>query len=86
MARPLLSARTLLLPSTALPLDTSPLSPLWSSNPMARSLTVKHEEKLGTSSLLNAFLFLAFAWMAGGALLASMNEAAAAGPDLTAAP
>lgn len=47
---------------------------------MARSLTVKHEEKLGTSSLLNAFLFLAFAWMVGGAFLASMNEASAAAP------
>lgn len=44
---------------------------------MARSLTVKHEEKLQTSSLLNAFLFLTFAWMAAGAFFASMGEAAA---------
>ena len=30
---------------------------------MARSLSVKHEEKPATSSLLNFFLILAFAWM-----------------------
>ena len=48
---------------------------------MARSLTVKHEEKLGTSSLLNAFLFLTFAWMAAGAFFASMSDAAAAPSD-----
>jgi hypothetical protein len=44
---------------------------------MARSLTVKHEEKLQTSSLLNAFLFLAFAWMIAGAFFASTAEASA---------
>ena len=38
---------------------------------MARSLVVKHEEKLGTSPLFNAFLVLALAWMVGGALLAN---------------
>jgi hypothetical protein len=37
---------------------------------MARSLTVKHEEKLGTSPLLNAFLVLALGWMAAAVLLA----------------
>jgi hypothetical protein len=42
---------------------------------MARSLTVKHEEKLGTSPLLNAFLVLALAWMFGGALIANAAPA-----------
>jgi hypothetical protein len=41
---------------------------------MARSLTVKHEEKVGTSPLLNAFLLLALAWMVGGAVLSSAGE------------
>ena len=41
---------------------------------MARSLVVKHEEKLGTSPLLNAFLLLAAGWMVVGALLASAGE------------
>jgi hypothetical protein len=31
---------------------------------MARSLTVKHEEKVSTSLLLNAFLLLAVLWLA----------------------
>jgi hypothetical protein len=44
-------------------------------NPMARSLVVKHEEKLGTSPLLNTFLFLALGWMVAGAILASMADA-----------
>jgi hypothetical protein len=43
---------------------------------MARSLVVKHEEKLGTSPLLNAFLLLALCWMAAGALLASGGDSA----------
>ena len=42
---------------------------------MARSLVVKHEEKLGTSPLLNAFLLLALGWMVAGAVLASTGEA-----------
>ncbi len=42
---------------------------------MARSLTVKHEEKAGTSPLLNAFLILALAWMIGGALIANAAPA-----------
>ncbi|MFH1469509.1 MAG: hypothetical protein ABIO70_34300 [Pseudomonadota bacterium] len=41
---------------------------------MARSLTVKHDEKLGTSSLLNVFLLLAFACL----LLGSIGVAASA--------
>ena len=53
---------------------------------MARSLVVKHEENLGTSSLLNAFLVLALAWMVGGAVLASMANAAAPSAGVTAAP
>lgn len=44
---------------------------------MARSLVVKHEEKPGTSSLLNAFLVLALAWMGLGAVLAWAGEPAA---------
>ena len=42
---------------------------------MARSLVVKHEENIGTSPLLNAFLVLALGWMIGGAVLASMGDA-----------
>jgi len=45
---------------------------------MARSLHVKHEEKLGTSPLLNTFLVLAVGWMMIGALLASAADAAPA--------
>ncbi|MFZ5478219.1 MAG: hypothetical protein ACOZNI_15740 [Myxococcota bacterium] len=48
---------------------------------MARSLVVKHEEKLGTSPLLNTFLFLALGWMVAGAILASMAEASPVSPD-----
>ena len=47
---------------------------------MARSLVVKHEEKLGTSSLLNSFLLLALGWMVVGAVLASMANAASPEP------
>lgn len=45
---------------------------------MARSLVVKHEEKPGTSALLNSFLFLALGWMVAGAVLAWMGESEAA--------
>ena len=48
---------------------------------MARSLVVKHEEKIGTSSLLNSFLVLAFGWMIVGAVLASMANAAPSGDE-----
>lgn len=41
---------------------------------MARSLNVKHEEKLGTSSLMNAFLVLALGWMVAGAFLANLAD------------
>lgn len=44
---------------------------------MARSLTVKHEEKLGTSPLLTAFLVLAFLWLAASALAAASSESPA---------
>lgn len=53
---------------------------------MARSLVVKHEEKLGTSSLLNSFLLLALGWMVAGALLAWMGEASAEPTAATAEP
>ena len=45
---------------------------------MARSLSVKHEEKPATSSLLNFFLVLAFAWMG----LAALASSFAANPDV----
>lgn len=38
---------------------------------MARSLQVKHEEKLGSSPLLNTFLVLAVGWMVLGVVLSS---------------
>jgi hypothetical protein len=41
---------------------------------MARSLNVKHEEKLGTSSLMNTFLALAAGWMIMGAFVANLAE------------
>lgn len=44
---------------------------------MARSLNVKHEETVGTSSLLNIVLAVVFGWMVLGAMLASMGEAVA---------
>ena len=46
---------------------------------MARSLSVKHEETPATSSLLNFFLVLAFAWMGMAALASSF--ASDANPD-----
>lgn len=53
---------------------------------MARSLVVKHEEKLGTSPLLNAFIVVALGWMIGGALLASVAAPADVQADSTLAP
>ena len=47
---------------------------------MARSLTVKHDEKPATSPLLNSFLLLAFGW-----LLLSGFAAANATTDATTA-
>ncbi len=41
---------------------------------MARSLTVKHEEKPSTTPLFTAFLLLACAWMAATALSAASAE------------
>jgi hypothetical protein len=38
---------------------------------MARSLTVKHEEKPATSLIMTAFLVLAIVWMAASAVFAS---------------
>jgi anti-sigma factor RsiW len=45
---------------------------------MARSLTVKHTEEPGTSSLLNAFLLLAFGWMMAGMLIGGLSSDAQA--------
>lgn len=41
---------------------------------MARSLTVKHEESTGTSSLFTAFLLLACAWLAAAAVSSASAE------------
>ena len=41
---------------------------------MARSLTVKHEEKPATSPLFTAFILLACAWMAATALSAASAD------------
>lgn len=41
---------------------------------MARSLTVKHEEKPTAFSLLTAFLILAFGWLALVAVLAAAGD------------
>ncbi len=50
---------------------------------MARSLTVKHEEKPSTTPLFTAFLLLACAWMAATALsAASAEETGASLPTL----
>jgi hypothetical protein len=38
---------------------------------MARSLTVKHEEKPATSLIMTAFLVLAVVWMTASAVFAS---------------
>lgn len=46
---------------------------------MARSLTVKHEEQPATSTLLNAFLLLAFAWLAVTAVVSAVAEPTSAG-------
>lgn len=40
---------------------------------MARSLIVKHEEAPATSSLLTAFLLLAFAWLGLSAVMAAAS-------------
>ena len=45
---------------------------------MARSMTVKHEEKLGTSPLFTAFLLLAFGWMAASAAFSATSDPATA--------
>ena len=44
---------------------------------MARSLTVKHTEAPGTSSLLNAFLLVAFGWLVASMLFGSDKRSAA---------
>ena len=42
---------------------------------MARSLTVKHEEKASTTPLFTFFLLLAFGWMAMTAFFSGPAEA-----------
>ncbi len=42
---------------------------------MARSLTIKHEEQITTSPLLNLFLLLTFGWMVVTAIAASTADA-----------
>lgn len=48
---------------------------------MARSLTIKHEEKPSTSYLLNFFLALAFGWL----MLSALAAAASSGEGVDAA-
>lgn len=52
---------------------------------MARSLTVNHREEPGTSSLLNAFLVLSFAWLFVGMLVSGAQAETAPSPDQGAA-
>lgn len=51
---------------------------------MARSLTVNHEEKPGTSSLLNFFLVLALGWMGLAAVASSFAGASDDAPEVAA--
>ncbi|MED5372457.1 MAG: hypothetical protein VX899_15695 [Myxococcota bacterium] len=51
---------------------------------MARSLTVKHTEKPGTSSLFNAFLILAAAWLGLSLLASAFVSEADAAPEASA--
>jgi len=44
---------------------------------MARSRTIKHTEKPGTSALLNAFLLIAFGWLVLSMLFAGADADAA---------
>ena len=53
---------------------------------MARSLTVKHEEKPSTSPLFTAFLLLAAAWMAASAVAEAGREAPTSSASLINAP
>jgi hypothetical protein len=53
---------------------------------MARSLSVKHEEKPATSSLFNFFLVLAFAWMGLAAAASSFASNAQSTAKTTVVP
>lgn len=53
---------------------------------MARSLTVKHDEKPSTSPLFTAFLLLAAAWMAASAVAEAGREPPAPSATLFDAP
>ncbi|MCB9742204.1 MAG: hypothetical protein H6741_18565 [Alphaproteobacteria bacterium] len=48
---------------------------------MARSLTVKHTETPGTSSLLNGFLVFAFGWLLISMLVAGATASPMDGPE-----
>ncbi|MCB9795716.1 MAG: hypothetical protein H6741_23730 [Alphaproteobacteria bacterium] len=48
---------------------------------MARSLTVKHTETPGTSSLLNGFLALAFGWLLVSMLVAGATASPVDAPE-----
>lgn len=52
---------------------------------MARSLVVKHTETPGTSSLLNAFLLVAFGWLVLSMVFSGVS-ASPAPAELPAAP
>lgn len=49
---------------------------------MARSLTIQHDEKPATSTLLNAFLLLAFGWLAMTAIVTAISEPVTAAPAI----
>ncbi len=49
--------------------------PAEKDTPMARSLTIKHEETASTSWIMTGFLALAFGWLAATAIFASTADA-----------
>lgn len=53
---------------------------------MARSMTIKQEEKPSTSPLFNLFFLLAFGWMALAAITSANAEVNATPVDTTAQP
>lgn len=67
-------------------LAASPGSPSLSSPkpPVARSLTVQHEENVSTSPLFTGFLLFAVAWLLIGGVIAAQLDAPADGVEVTA--
>ena len=49
--------------------------PRCKGHPMARSLTIKHEETASTSWIMTGFLALAFGWLAVTAIFAATADA-----------